>query len=318
MIAGGTGQLGSVLARGFTDHDHEVRVIGRSVTDPDLRWDGRTAGPWTQAIDGADVVINLAGRSVNCRYHWPNLNLMMQSRVDSCLAIGRAIEQARRPPAVWLQASTASIYAHTYGPAHTESTGELGGREPNVPAYWAYSVAIARAWELAQQSCQTPHTRKVALRLGFTMSPDPGGVFDWLMWLVRHGLGGPFQGGRQYVSWITGVDVARAVTFLVHHELEGPVNLTAPQPLPNRAFMAHLREAAGVRWGLPIASWMAEIGAVALRTDTELMAKSRRVQPARLLDAGFAFHRPDWSIASQDLVQRWWNLHDAAMDRIES
>lgn len=306
VIPGGTGQLGTFLTRWFRAAGHEVLVIGRSVQDPDLRWDGRTQGPWARAIDGADVVINLTGRSVNCRYHWPNLNLMMQSRIDSTLAVGHAIAAAERPPKVWLQASTATIYAHTQGPPHTEAEGELGGREPDAPAYWAYSVAIARSWELALASVPTHHTRKVALRTGFTMSPDKGGVFDVLMGLVRMGLGGPFLGGQQYVSWITDVDVARALDFLIAHEaLEGPVNLTAPEPLRNRAFMADLRKAAGVSVGLPILPGMARLGAVFLKTDIELMQKSRRVVPQKLLDAGFTFTWASWPETAQDLARRW-------------
>ena len=185
VLVGGTGQLGTVLRRELEGAGHEVAVVGRSVADPSLRWDGRSPGPWHAAIDGSDVVINLAGRSVNCRYTWANLNEMMASRVESTVAVGRAIAAAERPPRVWLQASTASIYAHTHGPAHTEASGVLGGHEPGVPDYWAYSTHIGRAWELALEAAETPRTRKVALRIAFTMSPDHGGVFDWLCWLVE-------------------------------------------------------------------------------------------------------------------------------------
>lgn len=312
VVAGGSGQLGGIVERGFVARGHQVEILGRSSTDPRLRWDGRTDGSWFEAIDGADVVVNLAGRSVNCRYHWPNLNQMMQSRIDSCLAVGRAIAAARRPPRVWLQASTASIYAHTFGPPHDES-GELGGREPDVPAYWAYSVAIARAWELALATSPTPHTRRIALRFGFTMSPDRGGIFDWLMWLVRMRLGGPFQGGEQYVSWVTDRDIVGAMDFAIAQEgLEGPLNVTAPEPLPNRAFMAVLRQAAGRSWGLPITRWMAHIGAWALQTDRELMAKSRRVVPRRLQDAGYRFHDVRWAEAARELVVRWHTVRATA------
>ena len=149
VITGGTGQLGQVLARWLRDKGHHVDIVGRSVADPALRWDGRTEGPWVRAIDGADAVINLAGRTVNCRYNWPNLNEMMRSRLDSATLVGEAIASAKVPPKVWLQATTATIYAHTHGPAHTEATGVLGGDEAGVPAYWTYSVHIAKAWELA-------------------------------------------------------------------------------------------------------------------------------------------------------------------------
>lgn len=309
VIPGGSGQVGQVLARGLRARGHTVQIIGRSVADPALRWDGRTPGPWCEAIDGADAVISLAGRSVSCRYHWANLNEMFASRVDSALAVGDAIARAARPPKVWIQASTASIYRHS---THTPAVdgGPLGRTDSatvaGTPDYWAYSMHIARAWELALAAVPTPHTRKVALRLGFTMSPDPGGIFDWLMWLVRWGLGGPFVGGEQYVGWIGDRDLVRAVCFLIERDdLAGPVNLTAPTPLPNRAFMATLRRAAGVSWGLPIARWMARIGAVFLDTDIELMEKSRRVLPQRLLDAGFVFEQPTWEQAAPDLHDRW-------------
>ena len=306
VIPGGTGQVGRVLTRWFRDQGHQVQVIGRRVPNPELRWDGRNDGPWMQVIDGADAVINVAGRSVSCRYHWPNLNEMMQSRVDSTEAVGRAIARARKPPKVWLQASTASIYANTLGPAHGESTGVLGGRELNVPAYWGYSVSIARAWELALACAATPSTRKVALRTGFAMSPDPGGVFDHLQWLVRIGLGGPFLGGQQFVSWIADVDLARACAFLIEEpQFEGPVNLVAPEPLPNRDFMRALRKANGISLGLPIWPGMAGFGAWLLDTDVELMKKSRRVVPEKLLEAGFSFEHSSWETAAPDLVSRW-------------
>ncbi|MEQ1506577.1 MAG: DUF1731 domain-containing protein [Myxococcota bacterium] len=305
VIPGGTGQLGTILQRELRARGHDVAVLGRRVADPALRWDGRSPGRWWDAIDGADAVVNLTGRSVSCRYRWENLAEMMSSRVESTIAVGQAIAAARRPPAVWLQASTASIYAHTLGAPHDEATGVLGGHEPGVPAYWAYSVAIARAWELALQAAPTPRTRRVALRTGFVMSPDAGGVFDWLVWLAERGLGGPFCGGRQRVSFLTDLDLGRAVAFLLDHEsLEGPVNLTAPHPVPNGELMATLRAALGIRFALPILPPMARLGAVMLGTDVELMLKSRRVIPGKLLEAGFGFALPRWDDAAPHLVDR--------------
>lgn len=305
VIPGGGGQVGGIFARAFRARGHEVQILGRGATDPRLRWDGRTPGPWCETIDGADVVINLAGRSVNCRYHWQNLNEMMASRLDSALALGHAIAAARRPPRVWLQASTASIYTHRLDADQTERDGIIDACAAGMPAYWGYSTHIARAWELAQASVATPETRQIALRLGFTMSPDPGGIFDWLVWLVRIGFGGPFCGGRQYVAWIADEDLVAAVDYLIaHDDLSGPVNLTAPEPLPNADFMRILRDALGARVGLPIAGWMSEIGALALQTDTELLRKSRRVVPARLLDHGFSFRTPTWREAAGHLAAR--------------
>ena len=314
VIPGGTGQLGHVLQRSFEARGHHVAILGRSVADPALRWDGRTDGPWMDVIDGADAVIQLTGRSVNCRYNWTNLNDMMNSRVDSALAVGRAIAAAHNPPRVWIQASTGTIYADTRGAPHDEATGQLGGHEAHVPAYWGYSVNIARAWEMALAHSNTPHTRKVAMRLGFVMSPDPGGVFDWLMWIVRHGLGGRFYGGGQSVSFLYDEDLLAALRFLLAREdLEGPVNLAAPEPVTNAEFMATLRRAAGVPFGLPVLPGMAELGAVFLGTDVELMRKSRRFVPRKLLDAGFEFTAHDWADAAPRLVARWEQLRESAL-----
>ncbi|MBL7497126.1 DUF1731 domain-containing protein [Frankia sp. CNm7] len=308
ILPGGTGHLGRLLTRALDGAGHEVVVVSRRADArvPGARtvpWDGRTAGAWTAEVDGADAVVNLAGRSVSCRYTEPNLREMMASRVDSAAAVGAAIAQAARPPRVWLQMSTATIYAHSHDRPNDEATGVIGGGEDGVPAYWAYSVDIARQWERAQTEAPTPGTRKVALRTSIVLAPGRGGAFDLLWRLTRCGLGGPVAGGRQYMSWIHGRDFTRAVEFLVaRDDLAGPVNLASPNPLPLRAFMAGLREAAGVRVGLPATRWMAELGAFALRSDTELLLKSRRVVPGRLLGAGFAFDLPDWPAAARDLA----------------
>ncbi|MGW2051472.1 TIGR01777 family oxidoreductase [Streptomyces sp. NPDC001858] len=306
VLPGGTGQVGTVLRRALTAAGHEVVVLSRRPAGRgEARWDGRTLGPWAKAIDGSDVVVNLAGRSVSCRYTPDNLRDMMESRVDSARVVGEAIAAAARPPRVWLQMSTATVYAHRFDAPNDEATGRIGGAEPGVPGYWAYSVDIATAWEREQEKADTPRTRKVALRSAMVMSPDRGGVFDVLLRLVRLGLGGPVAGGAQYVSWIHDEDFVRAVEFLVaRDDLAGPVNLAAPAPLPQRVFMRALRQAWGVPVGLPATKWMAELGAFALRSDTELLLKSRRVVPGRLLDAGFAFDRPEWPAAAADLARR--------------
>jgi uncharacterized protein (TIGR01777 family) len=306
VIPGGSGQLGAILDRALTSDGHDVVVLTRSPRGGrQAWWDGSTLGPWARQLDGSDVVINLAGRSVSCRYTADNLEAMMRSRVDSARVVGEAIAAATRPPKVWLQMSTATIYAHRFDAANDEYGGLIGGDEGGVPGYWAYSVEIARNWEAAQEQAATPDTRKVALRSAMVMSPDPGGVFDVLSRLARLGLGGPVAGGRQYVSWIHDRDFVRAVRFLVERDdLSGAVNLTAPGPLPQREFMRVLRAAWRMPVGLPATRWMAEIGAFAIRSDTELLLKSRRVVPGRLLDAGFAFDYPVWPTAAADLVPR--------------
>lgn len=299
VIPGGTGHIGTFLGRALTAAGHRVVVVGRSGGVP---WDGRTLGAWAKEIDGADAVVNLAGRSVNCRYTTENLRAMMASRVESARVVGAAIAEAARPPAVWLQMSTATIYAHRFDASNVEATGVIGGGEANVPGYWAYSVDIAKRWEAAQAAADTPATRKVALRTAIVMSAGKGGAFAALKTMARVGLGGPVAGGAQYVSWLHEVDFTRAVEFLMTHEIDGPVNLAAPEPLPQRDFMRVLRAACGVPFGLPATRWMAEVGAFAIRSDTELLLKSRRVVPARLLEAGFTFTYPAWPDAARALV----------------
>ncbi len=301
VIPGGTGQVGGVLSRALTEAGHDVVTVSRS---SGVRWDGRTLGAWAREVDGADVVINLAGRSVSCRYTERNLDEMMRSRVESARVVGEAIEKAERPPGVWLQMSTATIYAHRFDAANDEATGIIGGDEPGVPGYWGFSVDIARNWEAELEKADTPHTRKVALRAAMVMSPDRGGVFDYLSWIARLGLGGAVAGGRQYVSWIHDEDFVRAVALLIREPIEGAVNLAAPEPLPQKELMRALRKAWNVPVGLPATRWMAEIGAAVIRTDTELLLKSRRVVPGRLAEAGFEFRFPRWAEAAQNLVER--------------
>jgi len=308
VIAGGGGQVGTLLARAWKAGGHEVVVLSRKPRAAPWRmaaWDGAMLGDWAAEVDGADVVMNLAGRSVNCRYTAANRREIMESRVNSARVVGWAIAQATRPPRVWLQASTATIYAHRFDAANDEATGLLGGAEPGTPETWRFSINVATAWERAASETPLPHTRLVLLRSAMTMSPDPGGIFDTLLRLARLGLGGPAGGGRQYVSWVHGHDFVRAVDWLIaHDELAGPVIVAAPNPLPYADFMRALRRAAGAPVGLPATRWMLEIGAALMGTETELILKSRRVVPGRLLEAGFAFEYPTWPEAARELCTR--------------
>ena len=307
VIPGGSGQVGGMLRRALAGRGHQVVVLTRKPTrDFEVQWDGRTLGAWVEELEGCDAVVNLAGRSVSCRYNEANLREMMDSRVHTATLVGQAIAQCSRPPKAWLQMSTATIYAHRFDAPNDEAHGRIGGAEPEVPRYWEFSVRIAREWERAQAEAETPAgTRKVALRSAMVMSPDRGGVFDYLSWLARLGLGGPVAGGSQYVSWIHEHDFVRAVEFLISRDdLCGPVNLAAPVPLPQRDLMRALRRAWHVPVGLPVTTWMAEIGAFLLRSDTELLLKSRRVIPERLLDAGFEFEFCAWQDAVGELVSR--------------
>jgi len=313
VIPGGSGQVGTILARALHADGHDVVVLGRQPLPSPWRtvaWGGVTSGPWVKEVDGSDVVINLAGRSVNCRYTPNNRQEILDSRVNSTRAVGDAIAQVPRPPRAWLQASTATIYAHRYDAPNDEATGLIGGQEPGAPSAWNFSIDVAQAWEGALKEARSPRTRKVALRSAMTMSPDAAGIFDTLMALVRRGVGGRAGDGRQFVSWIHFEDFVRAIYWLIdHEEIDGAVNLAAPNPVPNEEFMRTLREAAGTRVGLPVIKWMLEIGAVFMRTETELILKSRRVVPGRLLQSGFVFNYPTWDAAARDLCRQWSAAH---------
>ncbi|MGB6877061.1 MAG: TIGR01777 family oxidoreductase [Candidatus Acidiferrales bacterium] len=309
VLSGGNGQVGNILARYFHAQGHSVTVLARKPYAAPWRvvpWDGVNLGEWTRKLENADVVINLAGRNVNCRYTAAHRREIMDSRVRSTRVLGEAIERLSAAPRVWLNSSTATIYRHVFDHPMDEATGEIGGNEADAPRSWGFSIQVARAWEEAFFAAATLRTRKIALRSSVILSPDRGGIFDVLLRLVRFGLGGTSGSGRQFVSWIHDADFARAIDFLIaHEELSGIVNVAAPNPLPNSEFMGDLRKAWGTHIGLPASKWMLEFGAVFLRTETELVLKSRRVVPGRLLASGFEFQFPDWGAAARDLVRRW-------------
>jgi len=229
----------------------------------------------------------------------------MRSRVDTTRFVGEAIGRALWAPRLWLQASTATIYAHRFLSPNDERTGILGGEEADAPESWRFSIDVARAWESAFEEADTPLTRKVTMRTAMVMSPEAGGAFDSLLSLVRYGLGGRMGDGRQFVSWIHYRDFVSAIRFLIaNKDISGVVNIASPNPLPNSEFMKSLRDAWGMRLGLPAANWMLEAGAFAMGTETELVLKSRRVIPTRLLNEGFEFEHPSWPDAARDLCAR--------------
>jgi uncharacterized protein len=308
VIPGGSGQVGTVLARAFHGSGDEVVVLSRRPEAQPWRvvaWDGVSSGAWQREIEGCDALINLAGRSVNCRYTPQHRKEILESRVLSTNVIGQAVASAARPPRIWLQASTATIYAHRYDAPNDERSGILGGHEPDAPDTWRFSIDVARAWERAFDAAACDHTRKVALRSAMTMSPDRGGVFDTLLRLAWCGLGGRSGDGRQFISWIHDADFIAALRWLIDREdVDGVVNIAAPNPLPNAEFMRELRHACGIRFGLPSTPWMLEVGAFFMRTETELILKSRRVVPGRLIEHGFEFRYPLWRDAARDLCAR--------------
>jgi uncharacterized protein len=310
VIPGGSGQVGTLLARAFHAPGHSVTVFSRHPAPAPWRvaaWDGVTPGAWISYLEQSDICINLAGRNVNCRYTPANRRAIYDSRVQSTRLLNEVIASfSHGGPRLWINASTATIYRHALDRAMDETHGELGGNEPGAPDTWNFSIGVAKAWEEAFFATPTPFTRKVAIRSAMTFSPDRGGVFDVLLGLVRHGLGGRQGPGTQFVSWIHEADFVRAVDLLIKREdFTGVVNLASPNPLPNRDFMRALREAWGIRFGLATPEWMLEMGTWLMRTESELVLKSRRVVPGRLLAAGFEFLFPHWPVVARDLVARW-------------
>lgn len=308
VVAGGTGQLGTLIARAHHAAGDDVVVLSRTVRAAPWRvvaWDAKTLGPWRAELDGADVVMNLAGRSVNCRYTPENRRAIMNSRVDSTRAVGAAIAAAAAPPKLWIQMSTATLYAHRYDAANDELTGVIGGSERDAPPEWRFSIDVVQAWERAVDEAVTPRTRTVKLRAAVVMTPGAGGPFDVLLRLVRFGLGGTVGDGRQYVSWVHGTDFVRAVDHVIQDEaLDGAVNVSAPNPLPNAEFMRKLRAAWGMPIGLPAPGPLLALGARVMGTETELALKSRRVVSAKLAASGFTFDFPTWDSAARDLCAR--------------
>ena len=323
LIPGGSGQVGTLLARHLHASGHEVTVLSRKPASVSsswrtVRWDGLTLdSTWTRELDGADAVIHLSGRTVNTRYTPSHRRQIYESRILPTRLLGAAISAARKPPPIWMNASTATLYRHALDRPQDEFHGELSRRtggpptpeEPGLPETWAFSADVGHQWEAALYDTPTPHTRKIALRTSMVMSPDAGGVFAVLSGLVRAGLGGTQASGEQFVSWMHDLDYCRATDLLLAHpeiadETGGIVNMAAPHPLPNRDFLRDLRRAWNAPIGLPATRWMLEIGAIFLRTETELILKSRRVTPAVLLHHGFDFRFPDWAGAASDLVQR--------------
>ncbi len=309
VLAGGSGQVGQMLARHFHAQDHAVTVLSRTPKPAPWKtvaWDGLTAGAWIDELEQSDVLINLAGRSVNCRYTAENRRTIYDSRIRTTERLNEVVAALRNPPRVWMNASTATIYRHALDRPMDEVAGELGGGEEGAPASWNFSIHVAKDWEAAFFATPALRTRKVALRSAITLSPDRGGIFSVLSNLVRCGLGGTIGSGDQYVSWIHEADFLRAVDWLIAREdFDGVVNLASPNPLPNRDFMRDLRKAWGVPIGLPAPAWLIEVGTFVLRTESELVLKSRRVVPGRLLDAGFEFQFPNWPDAARELVGRW-------------
>ena len=301
VIAGANGFLGKFLASYFEGRGYEmVALVRRAGSAPpcarEVLWDGVTLGAWSQELDGAEAVINLAGRSVNCRYHARHRAEIFESRTASTRILGDALALAQDPPQVWINSSTATIYRHAEDGPQDEYEGELGT---------GFSVEVAKAWEKAFFQARVPGgVRKVALRTAIVLAREPGTAFDYLQRIARLGLGGKMGSGRQRMSWVHIGDFCRAVEWLIgHDEFEGVANVAAPEVPTNRAFMAQLRSWVGMPLGLPAAQWMISLGTWLMGTEAELVLKSRWVRADRLHRGGFEFRCETLETCFRELAQ---------------
>lgn len=311
-----------MLARHFQQQGHQVTVLTRGPYSAEwqtVHWDGLNPGSWTEYLEGADVCINLAGRGINCRHNEANRKDIYESRIESTRLLHRVLATLTDPPKLWMNASAATLYERTVDAGGIdlpldESSAVAGGDVLGATAWMkkrGFMQRVVRDWEAAFFATETPRTRKIALRSAVTFSPTPGNVFAVLAHLVQLSLGGTQGNGRQFMSWIHEADYARAVDFLIaHEELTGPFNLAAPNPLPNRAFMAALREALHMPNGLPAPTIAIYLGAILMGSEPELVLGSCRALPGRLLEAGFSFEFPDWPEAADDLARQWWRRND--------
>jgi len=299
VIAGGTGFLGSCLSLHYEANGWGVIILTRGAARQQgsvqyVSWDGKNPGPWVNTLEGADVVVNLNGRSVDCRYTEENKRLIYSSRLDATAILGTAIQRAKTPPKVWLNAASATIYRYAEDREMDEYTGEIGT---------GFSVDVCQKWEAVFNSVEIPNTRKIVLRTGIVLG-NQGGPLRPLKILARLGAGGRQGSGRQYCSWLHETDFVQIVDFLVRHmETTGVYNVTAPVPVTNRLFMRALRKAMGMPAGIPLPAWLLTVGARVIQTEVELILKSRRVVPARLLQAGYRFRFPTIEKAVADLCR---------------
>jgi uncharacterized protein len=300
VIAGGTGFLGSCLSEYYEANGWAVVILTRSATRRQgavqyVTWDGKNPGPWVDTLEGAEALVNLNGRSVDCRYTEENKRLIYSSRLDATAILSTAVQRAKTPPNVWLNAASATIYRHAEDREMDEQTGEIGT---------GFSVDVCQKWETVFNSANTPNTRKIVLRTGIVLG-NHGGPLRPLKTLAKLGAGGKQGNGRQYCSWLHEKDFVQIVDFIIHHpETTGTYNVTAPVPVPNKQFMRTLRHAVGMPIGIPMPAWLLNIGARIIQTEPELILKSRRVIPARLSQAGYTFQFPTIAQACQDLCRR--------------
>lgn len=284
VIAAGTGFLGQALISHFENKTEDIVVLtrGKSTTKKNVRyihWDAKTLTGWETELENADALINLAGKSVDCRYTEKNKNEIMASRIDSTVVLNNAVLQCVNPPKHWLNSSTATIYRYSTDKQMDEVTGEIGHD---------FSMNVAKVWEKVFFQTETPNTKKTALRTSIVLGKK-GGAFIPLKRLAQLGFGGKQGSGKQFVSWIHEKDFARALDYILNKEMDGTINVVSPTPIQNRDFMKTIRERVNIPFGIPIGESLLKIGAALIGTETELVLKSRNVIPQRLTDNGFKF-----------------------------
>ncbi|MFT5646443.1 MAG: hypothetical protein ACI976_001125 [Aureispira sp.] len=303
IIPGGSGFLGLQLARHFGAKGWMVYILSRQEKKSEgnirfLSWDGKTLGAWAKEIDGADAIVNMAGRTVNCRYNETNKKQILDSRIDSTRILGEAVAKAINKPKIWINSSSATIYQDTRGtlPANNEYDGKIGTD---------FSMNICKAWEKEFNAAPSDTVRKIALRSAIVIGKEPGGAMEYLINLSKLWLGGTQGGGQQFISWVHLNDFGRVVEFLIEQEhISGVINCAAPNPVTNQTFMKELRNAVGRSWGLPMPKFLLALGAVFLRTQTELVLKSRKVVSKRLEEEGFQFEYSTIQTAFKEICEK--------------
>lgn len=292
IIAGGSGFLGKALESHFKNH--EVWILTRNPKHAnEILWDAKTLGDWTNSLEKADMLINMTGKSVDCRYNDENRAEILRSRIDSTNILQMAVDNCKNPPKIWLNSSSATIYVHAETQLMTEANGLIGDD---------FSMNICKSWEKNFFATTSQQTRKVALRTAIVLGRG-GEAFHKLKIITRLGLGGQQGNGRQKMSWIHVEDFCRAVEFIIQNEsIIGAINISAPNPIDNQAFMAILRKNLNVSFGIPSPIFLLEIGTLLLQTETELLLKSRNVYPERLLNYGFQFRFETVENALRELV----------------
>ncbi|PKV52694.1 hypothetical protein ATE84_4814 [Aquimarina sp. MAR_2010_214] len=289
VIAAGTGFLGKILIAYFKTKVESITILtrGKSRTENNVQfmhWDAKTTGDWVHALENAEIIINLTGKSVDCRYTQKNKDLILNSRVTSTAILGEAISKCKNPPKIWLNSSTATIYRHSLDKEMDEINGEIGT---------GFSVDVATSWEKTFFNQQTPKTRKVALRTSIVLGKK-GGALPPILNLTRIGLGGKQGNGNQKLSWIHELDFARSIEFIIKNPgIKGVINIVSPKPVTNSVFMKTLRGVVKIPLGIPISKPILEFGARIIKTETELILKSRNVIPSKLMNNGFQFLYPD-------------------------